>query len=321
VLCVTAGNTALRTALETTAARQLASVTFVEPPYLEDPEYERRAVAGDFDLVLYDRCAPKKMPLASTFFLGSVPPGDVWTNGGKVSPVAIIDIERSHPLVAMPDPTHVRVVEGFVVRGPKGARTLLDSQDGPLLAIAPRESFEDAVLGFTLVDDDGKGGVRANTDWPRWYSFPVFWQNVLGHLAGGVQSESAPTVQPGESLAFRSLVPVETVRVRRPTGGNMEELKRTGQGYFQFSATDAPGLYTVFEGDSAEPSQWFAVNLFDGRETDLAPASDVKIGASQVAAASGGGQTGRRELWKWLLGAGVCVLVFEWYVYNRRVYL
>jgi hypothetical protein len=149
----------------------------------------------------------------------------------------------------------------------------------------------------------------------------VFWQNVLGHLAGGVQSESAPTVQPGESLAFRSLVPVETVRVRRPTGGNMEELKRTGQGYFQFSATDAPGLYTVFEGDSAEPSQWFAVNLFDGRETDLAPASDVKIGASQVAAASGGGQTGRRELWKWLLGAGVCVLVFEWYVYNRRVYL
>lgn len=321
VLCVTPSNPALQTALETTAARQLATVTFAEPKYLDDPEYERRAIAGDFDLVLYDRCAPKKMPLASTFFLGSVPPGEVWSNGGKVSPVAIIDVERSHPLVAMPDPTPVRIVEGFVVRGPKGARTLLDSQEGPLLSIAPRESFEDVVMGFTLVDTDGKEGVQANTDWPRWYSFPVFWQNVLAYLAGGVQSESAPTVQPGEPLAFRSLVPVETVRIQRPSGGEMEQVKRTGQGYFQFSATDQPGAYTVYEGDLAEPSQWFAVNLFDGRETDLTPPADVKIGASQVAAATGGGQVGRKELWKWLLGAGVCVLVFEWYVYNRRVYL
>ncbi|MEY4176462.1 MAG: hypothetical protein RLY70_36 [Planctomycetota bacterium] len=321
VLCVTPGNSALQTALETSAAKRLATVTFVAPTFLEDPDYERRASAGDFDLVLYDRCAPKNMPLASTFFLGSVPPGEVWSSGGKVSPVAIIDVERSHPLVAMPDPTHVRIVEGFVVKGPKGARTLLDSQDGPLLAIAPRESFEDAVLGFTLVDADGKGGIQANTDWPRWYSFPVFWQNVLGHMAGGTQSESAPTVQPGETLAFRSLVPVETVRVRGPAEVNTDELRRSGQGYFQFGATDKPGLYSVYEGDSPEPSQWFAVNLFDGRETDLTPPADVTIGASQVTAASGGGQAGRRELWKWLLGAGVCVLVFEWYVYNRRVYL
>jgi hypothetical protein len=322
VLCVTSGNSALQAALETTAAKQLATVTLVEPKFLEDPEYDRRAAAGDFDLVLYDRCAPKKMPLANTFFLGSVPPGETWSNGGEVSPVAIIDVERSHPLVAMPDPTHVRIVEGFIVKGPKGARSLLDSQEGPLLAIAPRESYEDAVMGFALVDTDGKGGVQANTDWPRWYSFPVFWQNVLGHLTGGGQSESAPTVQPGDSLAFRSLVPVETVRVRGPVGKQVEELRRTGQGYFQFSATEKPGVYSVLEGDSPEPSQWFAVNLFDGRETDLTPPADVKIGASQVAAAGGsGGQAGRRELWKWLLGLGVCVLVFEWYVYNRRVYL
>jgi hypothetical protein len=320
-LCVTAGNTALQTALETTAAKQLATVTVAEPKYLEDPEYERRAAAGDFDLVMYDRCSPKKMPVASTFFLGSVPPGETWSNGGKVSPVAIIDVERSHPLVAMPDPTHVRIVEGFVVKGPKGARSLLDSQDGPLLAIAPRESFEDAVMGFALVTDDGKGGIQPNTDWPRWYSFPVFWQNVLGHMAGGGQAESAATVQPGESLAFRGLTPVETVRVRGPAGTNAEELKRSGLGYFQFNATDKTGLYSVYEGDSPEPSQWFAVNLFDIRETDLTPPTDVKIGASEVKAAGGSAQAGRRELWKWLLGIGVCVLVFEWYVYNRRVYL
>jgi hypothetical protein len=28
----------------------------------------------------------------------------------------------------------------------------------------------------------------------------------------------------------------------------------------------------------------------------------------------------RKELWKWLLIGGLGVLIFEWYVYNRRVY-
>ena len=29
----------------------------------------------------------------------------------------------------------------------------------------------------------------------------------------------------------------------------------------------------------------------------------------------------RHELWKWLLALGLGVLLFEWYIYNRRVYL
>jgi hypothetical protein len=29
----------------------------------------------------------------------------------------------------------------------------------------------------------------------------------------------------------------------------------------------------------------------------------------------------RQELWKWLLLGAIGVLIFEWYIYNRRVYL
>ena len=29
----------------------------------------------------------------------------------------------------------------------------------------------------------------------------------------------------------------------------------------------------------------------------------------------------RKELWKWVLISALAVLVFEWYIYNRRVYL
>jgi hypothetical protein len=29
----------------------------------------------------------------------------------------------------------------------------------------------------------------------------------------------------------------------------------------------------------------------------------------------------RKELWTWLLMAALAVLVIEWYIYNRRVYI
>ncbi|MFO0869880.1 MAG: BatA and WFA domain-containing protein [Pirellulales bacterium] len=318
VLCVTAGNAALRAALETPAARLMAAVTFVEPEFLKSDEYRQQAAGGDFELVIYDRCAPPQMPLASTVFIGQVPPAPGWSVGDRIAPVQIIDVERAHPLVAMPDPTHVRIVEGFAVRGPGGAQTLLESQGGPLLVVAPRQGFEDAALGFVIVDTNSKGETVPNTDWPNGYSFPIFWQNTLTYLAGGGRAEAAPSVRPGDSLALRSLTPVERLRIQTPDKETIT-LERAGQSLFPFGNTERPGTYSVFEGQSPEPGQWFAVNLFDPRETNLKPVEAVTIGASRVAAAQGS-QSTRRELWKSLVVLGLLVLVFEWYVYNRRVY-
>jgi hypothetical protein len=76
----------------------------------------------------------------------------------------------------------------------------------------------------------------------------------------------------------------------------------------------------VLEGSESTPAQQFAVNLFDSRESDLAVRDTIELGYEQVA-----GQTGleqaRIEAWKWLLILGLVILIFEWYVYNRRVYL
>jgi hypothetical protein len=318
VLCVTPGCEPLRAALETPASRLMAEVTFAEPEFLEGDEYGRTAGAGDYELVIFDRCVPKQMPLANTLFMGRAPPIEGWSLGEKISPAQIIDTERAHPLVAMPDSSNVRIVEANAVKGPGGAQVLLDSQGGPLLAIAPRQGFEDAVLGFVIVDKNPRGEASYNTDWPRRYSFPVFWQNVLIHLAGGGRSEAAPSVQPGEPVGLRSLTPVNALRVRTPQGETLD-VSRAGQSLFQFSGTDSTGTYSVLEGNSPEPSQWFAVNLFDSRETDLTPVEAVSIGANQVKAAQSA-QSTRREFWKTLLGIGLVVLVFEWYVYNRRVY-
>jgi len=76
----------------------------------------------------------------------------------------------------------------------------------------------------------------------------------------------------------------------------------------------------------------FAVNLFDQQESDVAvrpsqdkkgttvnPA-DIRIGNVDVAATVGQTPT-RIEAWKPVLACALFVLILEWYIYNRRVYL
>ena len=75
VLLITPGCEALRFALSTGLATKLANVTLESPGVLADEksEYHQREAVGAYDLIVYDRCRPKVMPQANTFFLGAMP--------------------------------------------------------------------------------------------------------------------------------------------------------------------------------------------------------------------------------------------------------
>ena len=62
----------------------------------------------------------------------------------------IIDTDRAHPLMQWLDLGDVDIAAARPVTPPSGGTRLIDSSKGTLLAIAPREGFEDAVLGFDL---------------------------------------------------------------------------------------------------------------------------------------------------------------------------
>ena len=65
-----------------------------------------------------------------------------------------------------------------------------------------------------------------------------------------------------------------------------------------------------------------AVNLFDPSESQIAPRADAAIQIGHVDVEGQKTWEGaRRELWKILLISALAVLLFEWYIYNRRVYL
>ena len=318
VLLVSPGNEVLRLALGTDEATKLADLSTAEPSILETKAFEEQAGSGQYDLIIFDRCAPKKMPQSSTLFIAALPPGNEWTAGQPQGPPLIVDTDRAHPLLALVEFGNVTIAEGFAVKPPQGGTILIDSDIGGLLAIAPREGYEDAVLGFAILAVDKDGKQRFHTDWYKRLSFPVFLKNVLEYLGGNTSAGNLPTIQPGTPMILRSQSPVQRMTVEAPSGQQVDVV-RESQGTFVYTNTSEQGIYEVTEGTAKHVSQRFAVNLFDARESDLHVTNNITLGYETVKGEAGV-ERSRQEWWKWLLIGGLGVLIFEWYVYNRRVY-
>ena len=318
VLVVTPGNDALELALGTDEAKKVADVSFAEPKLLETKAYEDQAAEGAYDLIIYDQCAPKTMPNGNTLFIGRLPPVGWSAKGPKQGPPLIIDTDQVHPLTQLVQMGNVKIVEATPLVGPQGTVTLVDSDLGPVYAVGPRAGYEDAVLAFELVTFTADGKREVNTDWPIRRSFPVFVMNAVKYLGGVRSSLAAPNIKPGQPAVLRTAVPVKSVQVQSPRGDRFEVPRESSSGYV-FGRTDELGVYNVREGSGQQVGQQFAVNLYDTRESDLKP-KDFTIGHEEIKA-QGGKQAARQELWKWLLLAAIGVLIFEWYIYNRRVYL
>lgn len=80
------------------------------------------------------------------------------------------------------------------------------------------------------------------------------------------------------------------------------------------------GVYRVAAGGKLV--RQFAVNLLDPAESEIRPPAEpsIKIGYVEVA-----GKTswvaGHREIWRELLLVGLAVVLLEWLLYLRRVYI
>lgn len=317
VLLVTPGNDLLKLALQTDEAAKLAELSTADPAILTTKAFEEQAAAGQYDLIIFDRCSPPKMPQANTLFIAAIPPGGEW-KGGEPQLPAIIDTDRAHPLLQLVELGNVTIAQGFPVTPPQGGSTLIDADIGPLLAIAPREGYEDAVLSFAIIGTNKEGKSEYHSDWHLRLSFPIFVKNVLEYLGGNAGAPLLPSIQPGTPMILRSQSPVAKMTVEAPTKQKVD-VPRESQGTFVYTNTNDLGVYHVTEGSAKQVSQRFAVNLFSSRESDLHPAEKITLGYESVPGQRGVERT-RKELWRWLLIGGLGILVFEWYVYNRRVY-
>lgn len=334
VLFITPGNNALETALQTPRVQQIASVQVESPTFLSEPAYQAATLDANFDLIIFDQCSPIQMPSSNTLFLGSIPPAianttisntipddsksNGWKFGEPQGPAFILDVNRSNSITQFLEMGSVIIVEARVVDSGESGTVLMTSNIGPVFAIAPRGPFQDAVLGFTIVQATSEG-VGVNTNWGNRRSFPVFVYSLVEYLGGGITESSSPTVQPGWPIGLVLSKRFKDFRVVAPDGQSTD-LVRGDESRYTFTKTELPGIYQVFAKGIEKPVESFCVNLFSSRESDLAVADSVKMGFDKVAA-SGTTIQARKETWRWILLFGLALLVVEWIVFNRRVFI
>lgn len=332
VLIVSTGNKVLDNYFGTTSALRLADFTQIKPEDLEDKkQYLEPALEGKFDLVIFDRCAPAtdaRMPLANTLFIGHPPPP--WKPLGAGGDDAVVEAkspevrvwQTDHPVMRnLRALDRVRISDAFKFPEkrplpPKTPRLMDGDGDTVLLAAVARHTFTDFVLAFPLVSPAPDGGLLWHSDWPLQPNFVLFLRNLL-IVAGGVEAAgAAESLKPGQAITFRPRGAKELF-VTKPGEQSGTKIERsTNRSDVVFSGTDVLGPYAVEWGTT---TRRFAVNLFDPLEGDLAPVYDdeLKIGSETLKAGEDRKQP--RDLWKYLLLTCLLVVVFEWWVYNRRV--
>jgi von Willebrand factor type A domain/Aerotolerance regulator N-terminal len=328
VLVITDGDRYLTDTLVTPATTERADVTILTPAEAKKDTVVRELKGGRYDLVIFDGVKPGSPPEANTLYFGEFPPGPAYEKRKELQSPVILDWDISHPLLQyIRDLSLVYVAKGLSVELPPGAKALIDSNQGPLAFTVPREGYTDTIVAFPLMD-----GTNPNTTWFRYISFPLFVLNsiqALGNVREGTGEELA---QPGRPVPIRAETASRTITVTSANGRTTEEVPRSPQGTFIYNKADSTGVYlATWEPQGMLP---FVVDLFDTRESDLAPrglvpegaplslaeAYKIKIGYNPVTGSSEQ-PTAKKDLWRWLSVLVLCVLLLEWYIYNRRVYI
>ena len=318
VLFVTPGNEAIQLALATADVSRLCAVDQASPAHLDSPEYAKAANEGKYELIIYDQCFPIAMPKSNTLFVGRIPPTEDWSAAEEVADPQILGTDVAHPLMKYLDFGNVQLIaKGRAIQGPAGQQVVIESDIGALGVVAPRDGFEDVVLGFEIVTADENGNAVGNTDWPFRVSFPLFFRNLIEYVGGMTEVSSSIALAPGQAVMLRRPDGIRQLHVTSPTGIS-SEIARSPDGTYIFNDTEQVGIYKVAAEKEGTVQERFAVNLFDNIESDLRPRPLLETKWNKIEAKQGW-ETTRHEAWRWILLIALIVLLIEWYIYNRRV--
>jgi hypothetical protein len=310
VLAVSEGNYYLELAL---SAINLKSWKIISPT-----EYEA-AVPQDFDVIIFDRYSPNKLPSTGNFvYFGSLAADlrvkRVLDNAQPVmlSDLTVLDWERDHPLLRGMSLNSIYVSEAMKVDVPLDAEVLIEGTKGPLVIFQREGRAMHLILTFNILD----------SNWPIKPSFAAFMYNTMQYMALGSSMDIRQALEPGATPRIprtnlvQALGDKKTIHLSGP--GISRDLAIPAEGDFALPPLDSVGLYHF---DPAVPQyERLAVNLLDENESNLMPVDRPPGNIGQASVALEG--RSRLDLWWWLVACGALPLMLvEWWVYTRRVHL
>lgn len=322
VLMVTTGNGYLELACQSAGIENLVQMT-PEQFEKQDPERLRRggwddaAVAGasgaageGFDVIVFDRYAPKEPPLINSMYFGVVPPLEGLsrkdTRPDSPANEMITQWDRSSELLRNVELSDIPLRRPGRLIVPVDGTVLAIGREGPVMAEVTRDAVRHVIISFDVNE----------SLWPHRLSFPVFFKNVLPTLGlDGNTQEAGIAYHTGENAVVLADSEIDALKYTGPATLAGRALGTT----FTVDAFPRVGLYET-KTDVPTRYKQLAVNLLDLKESDPRIAQTLAIGTSNQKAQAQAVEI-RKEIWPWFVWGALAVLLLEWMVYTRRMHI
>ncbi|MEM8757765.1 MAG: BatA and WFA domain-containing protein [Planctomycetota bacterium] len=289
----------------------------------------RSETLAEYDVVILDGWLPDDGSIApgSSLILGAVPEVFGLTSTGTTGTTGtdeLIDWSPTHPATRELELTGRVTIAGAprIEIGPDASVDVLaEAGAGPMIFDAATADARAIIVGF---DPD-------RSSWPFDVSYVVFLAAALDTLGGvGGAEDAALSVAPGTTHAERLPAGVRDVRLIIPDAPD-QPLTPADDGRVAFGPLRRTGAYALewngpagardLVAEDGVNRRIVAVNLLDPDESDLRADDALTFASGEVRADEARSSSAPLRLWRWALLAALLVMLFEWWIYNRRVYI
>lgn len=313
VLLVTEGNVFLRSALseDPVVAKVAGSIPTMAPTQFSPDD----AALKQYDLIFLDRVEARTLPPGNYVTFESIPPFEGLLAKGTVTAPVVVDWNEAHPVARFVNFASLDCTRSVRLAARKGDRVVVDSNHGPLVIEARDGERRALVCAFDILKTQS---------WPLKSAFPIFLSNVVRWLGGAGRDERAVAVPTGEVAEVPLERGIVRATVKDPTGRTRALEVKPGDEVLRVGETVRAGFYELeLENEDAKKPKKrlvFAANLESEEESDIVAEEKIEIEGKAVQGESRA-RAAQREVWKLVVLAGFIVLLLEWWVYNRRVFV
>jgi len=298
-------------------------------------EYESRRDNGDmavFDVVIFDAYLPKPneqgviLDPGRYLILGKTLTGPLGVIDNGVGPGGpIIDWRRTHPVLRDLTLDALLMAATPKIEIPKGSGivSLAETAQGSAMFQTSDADVRAIDVPFDIT----------KTNWPFDVSFVVFLASAVDYLGTGsivAVDEDERQLVPGRVLADRIPAGATGVRVELPDGSRSPEIIPSADGRIVYGPINDTGLYRLRWRGTPGPNdvvrendvqRVFAANMLNPAESDVSTAPTIALANTLINAESATQRKRIKDWWPWLLMGALAILMFEWWIYNKKMYL
>ena len=290
VLLVTPGNVFLEQALRLRSDFQVDVVA---------PSAYRGATS--YAMTVFDRFSPPALPDAP-FVIVDPPVGSPLAGGAPIGIGRVRASDAGDPLLNNVTLQDVHVARSEDLTGSTFGRALITSVQTPLVVVRD-QPFRQALFGFDIHE----------SDFPLRIGFPILVQNLSEWMLP--PTVPASSFHPDEAVTVVPDAGATSVAVIRPDGVR----RQLGTAVIStFGDTDRLGVYTIEQTVAGKTQlSWFAVNLFAGPTSQLAPIDHLTLPPAQPSSVTSAPHQGLLQIWPLLALLGLALLLAEWLAFHR----